>query len=162
MSGRTRGIVSRQTRLTIRQKPVRTARKSGSTWAQSFSRRRGARRSCISSGIVIIRGRFDGVTSSFRQARRSSVGMAASDEHSNSLTVADAARAARELFFAGAGRGLLVPLRRFLRPPEFPLGVPTRAMWGDTRPAVDHLRGARHADRPCRRALASASFARGR
>lgn len=79
-SGPTRGIVSRQTRLTTRLKPVRTARKSGSTWARSFSRRLGARRFCISSGIVIIHGRFDVATSSFRPARRFNVGMAAGEE----------------------------------------------------------------------------------
>jgi hypothetical protein len=79
-SGPTPGIVSQRTRLTTRRKPVRTARKSGSTWAPSFSGRRRARRSCISSGIVIIHGRFDCATSSFRQARRFNAGMTASDE----------------------------------------------------------------------------------
>jgi hypothetical protein len=76
--GPTRGIVSRRTRLTTRLKPVRAARKYGSTWARSFSRRLGARRFCISSGIVTTRERSASATSSSPRARRSNAGMVAS------------------------------------------------------------------------------------
>jgi hypothetical protein len=175
-SGPSRGIVSRRTRLTIRLKPVRTARKHGSTWARSFSRRLGARRFCISSGIVIIHGRFDVATSSFRPARRFNVGMAASSSarygpaflhrsriplaHVDLSTVAERGRRslletnamqrARCESFCLARRNKDFSSRRaFLSCPSRFLDVPSRAMWSDTRPAVDHLTWPpRHADRP--------------
>jgi hypothetical protein len=120
MSGHTRGIVSRRARLTIRLKPVRTARKCGSTWGQSFSRRRGARRSCISSDIVIIHVRFDGATYSFRQARRSNAGMAAGEErsyrdHGSCEAVGTVVRVVPVIERAET---LLVPLKRVPRPPR--------------------------------------------
>lgn len=78
-SGRTRGSVSRPPRQTTGQKPVRTAPRSGSTWAQSSSRARSPRRSSTSFVIGTTRGCTVAATSSSPRARRSSVGTAAND-----------------------------------------------------------------------------------
>jgi len=78
-SGRTRGNVSRPPRRTTGQRLVRTAPKSGSTWAPSLSRTRRPRRSCMSFVIGTTRGCTVAATSSSPRARRTSGGTAAND-----------------------------------------------------------------------------------
>jgi hypothetical protein len=125
-SGPMPGIVFRRARLTRRRRRARIAPKSGSTWAQSFSQRREAQRSCISSGIVIIHGRFARALSSFRRVRHFNVGMAVSEDVHRSMDGASPP-APFELYKHLSGRGCLGPLKCF-SPPASPLDVPTRAM----------------------------------